>query len=87
MDAFAELAASIRRVFPASRLETISSERVTTIQQAYPDVPADYLEFLQCVGWGSLGDGNFMIYNGLVAPDDIFDPITAAELPGFFAAG
>ena len=52
----------------------------------FPDVPGHYLEFLQHVGWGSLGD-NFMLYSGLVEPDGIFDAETAAGLAGIVFLG
>lgn len=87
VDAYVELAASIRRVFPASRLEPVTPEQLAAELRDHPDAPADYLEFLRRVGWGSLGDGNFMIYSGLVEPVDIFDPVTAADLPGLLLLG
>lgn len=65
------LVASIRRVFPGSRLEPATEEQLAAVRREYPDVPVHYTEFLQHVGWGSLGDGNFMLYGGLVGPADI----------------
>lgn len=87
MDALAELAASIRRVFPASWLEPVTADQLAAERRDHPDAPSDYLEFLQRVGWGSLGGSNFMIYSGLVGPSDIFDPTTAAELTGVLLLG
>lgn len=79
---FESLTASIRRVFPGSQIEPATEERLAAIRREFPDAPAHYTEFLRCVGWGSLGGGNFMIYSGLIGPADIFDEATAAELVG-----
>jgi hypothetical protein len=79
-DVFEALAASIRQVFPGSRIEPATEEQLAAVRHEYPDTPAHYTEFLRRVGWGSLGGSNFMLYSGLVRPADIFDPATAAEL-------
>jgi hypothetical protein len=86
-DTIAELVESIRRVFPGSQFEPATAEQLATERRDHPDAPAHYLEFLQRVGWGSLGDNNFMVYSGLVGPDDIFDPLRAAELSGLLFFG
>jgi hypothetical protein len=86
-DDFDALAASIRRVFPGSRLEPATNEQLDAERRDHPDVPAHYTEFLRRIGWGSLGDRNFMIYSGLVGPADILDPVTAAELAGLLLLG
>jgi hypothetical protein len=82
VDAFAELTDAIHRVFPGSRFEPATEEQLAAVRRDYPDAPAHYLEFLKRIGWGALGGGNFMVYRGLVAPADIFDPATTAELAG-----
>ncbi len=87
MDIYTELAAAIRRVFPVSRLEPINAEQLATELRDHPDAPHDYFEFLQRVGWGSLGNSYFMIYSGLIGPQEIFDPATAAELTGVLLLG
>jgi hypothetical protein len=86
-DEFEALAAAIHRVFPRSRIEPATEEQLAALRRDYPEVPAHYLEFLRRVGWGSLGDGNFMIYSGLVEPADIFGAVTAAELSGVLLLG
>lgn len=79
---FEALAASIRGVFPGSRIELATEEQLAAVRRDYPDAPAHYTEFLRWVGWGSLGGGNFMLYSGLVGPADIFDEATATKLAG-----
>lgn len=86
-DDFVALAASIRRVFPGSRIEPATDEQLTAVRCEYPDAPAHYMEFLRRIGWGSLGNCNFMLYSGLVEPTGIFDPTTAAELRGLVILG
>jgi hypothetical protein len=83
---YAALLAAIHRVFPACRLEPVADPDLAAIGRQFPDVPGHYLEFLRQVGWGSLGD-NFMLYSGLVAPDEIFDAETAAGLAGIVFLG
>ena len=87
MDDFEVLAESIRQVFPGSGLELATEQELAVIRREHPDVPADYLEFLRRVGWGSLAGNNFMIYSGLVEPSAIFDEATAAELAGLLFLG
>jgi hypothetical protein len=83
---YAALLAAIHRVFPACRLEALAEPELAAISRRFPGVPEHYLEFLRHVGWGSLGD-NFMLYSGLVEPDEIFDSETAASLPGLVFFG
>jgi hypothetical protein len=83
---YAALLATIHRVFPACRLKPVAEPELTAISRRFPGVPEHYREFLRHVGWGSLGD-NFMLYSGLVEPDGIFDPETAAGLAGFVFLG
>jgi hypothetical protein len=86
-DDFTQLNEFIRRVFPKSRFEQATEQQLEGIRLKFPDVPLHYLEFIRRVGWGSLGDSNFMIYNGLCKPDDFFDERTAGELPGILFFG
>jgi len=86
-DDFEALAKSIHRVFPGSLIKPATEEQLDTIRHAQPAAPTHYLDFLRRVGWGSLGNGNFMIYSGLCKPTDIFDEVTAAELAGVLFLG
>jgi hypothetical protein len=85
-DDFGPLLATLRRVFPASRLEPVAEPELAAIRQRHPGVPEHYLALLRHVGYGSLG-GTFMIYSGPVEPGEIFDPRTAAGLDGLLFFG
>jgi hypothetical protein len=76
---------SIRSIWPDSELQPLKFEEISAIQRAYPGVPAHYLAFLQQIGWGSLGPGDFMIYSGLVAARDVFSFVP--ELAGVWLIG
>lgn len=84
---FEALAESIRRAFPGSRLEPATGEQLAAIRRAHPEVPTHYLEFLQRIGWGTLGGGNFMVYSGPCEPGNILDEETAVELPRILFLG
>src|SRR6266852_7267526 len=86
-DDFASLLADIRRALPASRFTPVSEPELAAIRQRYPGVPEHYLAFLRHVGYGSLGDSNFLVYSGPCEPGDFFDPRTAAGLPGIVFIG
>jgi hypothetical protein len=83
---FRPLLATLRRFFPALRLEPVAEPELTPIRRQYPGVPEHYLAFLRQVGYGSLG-GTFMVYGGLVEPDEIFDPSMVADLDGIVFFG
>lgn len=85
-DNFSHLLNAIRRVFPAAQLTPLQDTEVAAIRTRFPDTPEHYLEFLRHVGYGSLS-GNFMLYNGLVEPDEIFDTQTANDLAGIVFIG
>jgi len=77
---FGPLLTTIRRLFPEARLQPVAKPELDAIRQRYPGVPESYLAFLRQVGAGSLG-GTFMIYDGLVDPDEIF-PMSEVSLDG-----
>jgi hypothetical protein len=85
-DDFGPLVTTLRRLFPACRLEPVPEPELVAIRRQHPEVPEHYLEFLREVGYGSLG-GMFMIYSGPVAADELFDPQTAAGLEGILFFG
>ncbi|WP_312328818.1 hypothetical protein [Stenotrophomonas sp.] len=57
---------------PIDDLEVVADECVQNIRAHYPAVPADYLTFLVEVGIGSIGPGGYMLYSGLLTPDEIY---------------
>jgi hypothetical protein len=86
VDDFGPLLATLRRVFPACRLEPVTEPELAAIRRQHPGVPEHYLAFLRHVGYASLG-GTFMIYSGTVEPAEIFDPDTAAGMDGLVFFG
>ena len=83
----ATLAERIRRVLPASRFEPVPPAGIQSILAEFPGVRHDYLAFLREIGWGHLGESNFMFYSGLLEPSDIFDIETARSLEGVVLFG
>jgi len=55
------------------------SELASLIQK-YPQIPADYVDYLREIGWGPIGSSTYVIYRGLMTADDIYDDETAKEL-------
>ena len=68
--------------FPESRLTPLSPEKVARLRTRYPGAPSDYLEFLNVVGYGRVGEMRLSIYSGPIEPSDIYDAQTASGLPG-----
>jgi hypothetical protein len=83
---FEPLRKTLQRVFPDARLVPAAEAEVASLRQRYPGVPDHYLAFLQQVGYGSLS-GSFMLYGGLVGPEEIFDPHMIAGLEGLVFIG
>lgn len=59
--------------------ETFSAAKAQTLREQHPDIPEDYLDYLQEIGWGSLRDCQFMVYDELFDPKMIFDAETVAS--------
>ncbi len=57
-----------------SKLSPATPETIAQLEAKYPGIPQDYLDFLRQVGSGEIGDSDFMIYGGPVAPEDVFGP-------------
>lgn len=53
----------------------------------FPTVPDHYLSFLQHIGWGALGNRNFMIYSGPLDPSELIDEEAAAHVRGIVFFG
>lgn len=56
---------------PCDGLVPVPDVRIAALRSAYPDMPADFVDFLAEIGAGSLGDDRYQLYDGLVGPDDI----------------
>ena len=53
---------------------------VACLAQKYPQIPADYIHYLREVGWGPIGNSTYVIYQGLMNADAIYDAKDAKEL-------
>lgn len=74
MNRFDDLLAAVQANGLITKLSPVQAGRVDQLIQTYPGLPDDYAEFLREVGFGSIGDGGYMVYDGLVSPDEVFDP-------------
>jgi hypothetical protein len=57
---------------PLDRLVPLESAKIADVKAAFGAVPDDYVSFLQEVGFGELGEQAFMLYGGLVSPEEIY---------------
>ncbi len=53
-------------------LTPVEESAVAKIEESYPQAPQDYLRFLKEAGYGDVGA--YMIYSGLVEPEEIYGP-------------
>ncbi len=53
-------------------LTSVEEHAASSIQKSYPHAPSDYLRFLREGGYGDVGP--YMIYSGLVEPEEIYGP-------------
>ncbi|WP_338749562.1 SMI1/KNR4 family protein [Bacillus sp. FJAT-52991] len=51
------------------------------------DIPQDYIDFLTEVGFGSVFDGYFMFYGGLIEADEIYDDVDYPEIKNVLLFG
>jgi hypothetical protein len=57
---------------PLDRLVPLESAKIADLKATFAAVPDDYVSFLQEVGFGELGEAAYMLYGGLVAPEEIY---------------
>ena len=53
---------------------------VASLAKKYPQIPADYVDYLREIGWGPIGNSTYVIYQGPINADNIYDGETAKEL-------
>jgi len=54
------------------QLDLLNQEQLRNIRQGWPSLPGDYVDFLEEVGYGSLGDGCYMIYGGPIYAREVY---------------
>ena len=57
---------------PLDKLTPLPADALARLRAAHPQLPEGYLDFLTHVGFGEIGDAAFMLYGGLLAPDEVF---------------
>jgi hypothetical protein len=57
--------------------EKLAAEEISSIKTAYANLPEDYLDYLQCVGWGSFRGCQFMVFS---FPEALSDLGIASEI-------
>ncbi|MBX9692213.1 MAG: SMI1/KNR4 family protein [Cyanobacteria bacterium] len=72
---------------PSSVLTKLTAEEISRLIEANRGVPDDYLQFLQQIGSGRIGECRFMFYAALTEPGDIYDSETASELSDILIVG
>lgn len=85
MGRYDDLQQSVKNLL--ANLSPISPELSRQLLSNHPGLPEDFLDFLLEIGAGEIGDGMFVLYNGLVHPVDIYgdgasDPLQSVLLLG-----
>lgn len=57
---------------PLDKLTPLPTDALARLRAAHPGLPPGYLDFVGNVGFGELGEASFMLYGGLLAPDEVF---------------
>ncbi|WP_010243295.1 hypothetical protein [Acetivibrio cellulolyticus] len=71
-----------------SSFEKISTEDIEREIKENPGVPIDYIDFLQEIGFGDIGnDAYFMFYSGLIPAKDIYGEENIDELRNILLLG
>tara|TARA_B100000745_G_C20007236_1_gene342051 strand:+ start:40 stop:441 length:402 start_codon:yes stop_codon:yes gene_type:complete len=75
---------------PGGRLERFKKVELSIAEKfksIYPNLPEDYLSFLKEIGSGEIGNAAYIIYNGVLSPDEIYDETTAEDLSDILIFG
>src|SRR5262245_30923669 len=72
---------ALGRASPSAAFRTPMREaEVAALAKKYPQIPADYVDYLREVGWGPIGNSTYVIYQTLMNADAIYDDEPAKEL-------
>lgn len=53
-------------------LVPLSADDAKALRTAFPGVPQDYVEFLEKIGFGELGESSYMLYSGPVESAEVY---------------
>ncbi|UVL63545.1 SMI1/KNR4 family protein [Pseudomonas sp. B21-032] len=72
-----------------SKLQPVASSMLAHLNECYPSLPEDYSSFLKEFGSGAVGAEQplFILYDGLLAPNEIYDADSATALEGILLFG
>jgi len=70
----------VHSLAPASRLTPLQEAEVVSLKVRYPQLPADYVDYMQQIGWGGIGNSFYMIYSGLMEADEIYGAEVSKDL-------
>lgn len=86
MSIYADLPRDAQAAVVLKKLSPISAERLSALETQFGTMPADYVAFLREIGAGPFGNDQYMLYDGLLTPDEIFSEIPA-EVSGLLLFG
>ncbi|BCJ05789.1 hypothetical protein PRtIB026_A44150 [Pseudomonas sp. RtIB026] len=72
---------------PLSKLTTAEAQMLSALAGPHSQVPADYLAFIRELGWGEVGEAAYMLYEGLLTPDQVYDEDGDNALEGILLFG
>ena len=61
-----------------SKRTILPTAEVEKLRKTYPGIPDDFVDYLSEIGWGSFLECRYMVYDGFVDLESIFDAKTAA---------
>lgn len=85
MAIYDDLLANKGRGSPVDKLNPVSDAKLEKVSAKFNAAPADYLHFLRRIGAGELGNGMYMLYDGLLEPEEVFGD--GSGLDGIFFFG
>jgi hypothetical protein len=70
---YGDLLRDARTASVLEKLSPVSVDHLAALQNRFEGIPADYVAFLRDLGTGAVGNDQYMLYGGLLTPDEIFD--------------
>jgi len=80
MSRYDDIVPLMRSLAPESRLTPLQEAEVVSLKAKYPQLPADYVDYLQQIGWGGIGNSFYMIYSGLIEASEIYGAEASKDL-------
>jgi len=87
MSRYDDIVSLVRSLAPASQLTPLQEAEVVSLKVRYPQLPADYVDYMQQIGWGGIGNSFYMIYSGLMEADEIYGAEVSKDLSNIIFFG